>query len=315
MEWVETTAKSVEAAKDAALDQLGVDEHDAEFDVVEEPRTGLFGRVRGEARVRARIAPRPQRPKQERRRTGATRKSKETRKPKGAGKGDDTGKGEAADPPGDTAPVRGSGDASKAKRAKAKRTTVSEERDQPIARTSKSTEPSVQSRTASAEEGKRMDDSVTVEEQSEIMESFLADLLDVFGTTGTITSEKVDDDTIEINITGDDLGLLIGPKGQTLEAVQDLARTVVQRQATGRHLGRVRVDIGGYRYQRREALGRFAAQVADQVRDTGSAKSLEPMNAADRKVVHDTVNEIDGVETRSDGQDPDRWVVILPVGE
>ena len=57
MEWVETTGKTVEEAKDAALDQLGVDEQDAEFEVIEEPRTGLFGRTRGEARVRARVRP------------------------------------------------------------------------------------------------------------------------------------------------------------------------------------------------------------------------------------------------------------------
>ena len=67
MEWVETTGKTVEEAKDAALDQLGVDEQDAEFEVLEEPRAGLFGRTRGEARVRARIRPTQPRPKAERR--------------------------------------------------------------------------------------------------------------------------------------------------------------------------------------------------------------------------------------------------------
>ena len=67
MEWVETTGKTVEDAKDAALDQLGVDEQDAEFEVVEEPKAGLFGRTRGEARVRARVRPTQPRPKLERR--------------------------------------------------------------------------------------------------------------------------------------------------------------------------------------------------------------------------------------------------------
>ena len=67
MEWVETTARSIEEAKDAALDQLGVDEQEAEFEIVEEPRAGLFGRVRGEARVRARVAPKAPRPRQGRR--------------------------------------------------------------------------------------------------------------------------------------------------------------------------------------------------------------------------------------------------------
>ena len=67
MEWVETTGRTVDDAKEAALDQLGVDERDAEFEVVEEPRTGLFGRMRGEARVRARVRPVVPRPKVERR--------------------------------------------------------------------------------------------------------------------------------------------------------------------------------------------------------------------------------------------------------
>src|SRR3982750_1382419 len=67
MEWVETTGRTVEEAKDLALDQLGVDEQDAEFEVLEEPRPGLFGRIRGEARVRARVRPTTPRPKVERR--------------------------------------------------------------------------------------------------------------------------------------------------------------------------------------------------------------------------------------------------------
>src|SRR5881275_97573 len=67
MEWVETTGRTVEEAKEAALDQLGVDEQDAEFDVLEEPKSGLFGRLRGEARVRARVRPTVPRPKDDRR--------------------------------------------------------------------------------------------------------------------------------------------------------------------------------------------------------------------------------------------------------
>ena len=70
MEWVETTGKTIDAAREAALDQLGVAADEAEFDVIEEPRPGLFGRVRGEARLRARVRPTQVRPKQERKRRG-----------------------------------------------------------------------------------------------------------------------------------------------------------------------------------------------------------------------------------------------------
>src|SRR5437764_752190 len=80
MEWVETTARTVAEAKDSALDQLGVDEQEAEFEVLEEPRAGLFGRVRGEARVRARVAPKQPRPKVER----SGRRRSNARSPRGA---------------------------------------------------------------------------------------------------------------------------------------------------------------------------------------------------------------------------------------
>jgi len=116
---------------------------------------------------------------------------------------------------------------------------------------------------------------------------------------------------LEASIEGSDLGLLVGPKGQTLLAVQDLTRLVAQR-----HLGpgspRLAVDVGGYRHRRIEALQRFSAQLADQVRDSGTPKALEPMTAADRKVVHDALNDRDGVSTISEGEEPYRRVVIVP---
>ena len=152
----------------------------------------------------------------------------------------------------------------------------------------------------------------TVEEQAAIMRTFLEGLVGAFDLEATFAEERVDDDTIELKVEGDNLGLLIGPKGQTLQAVQELARTVVQRQATGTHHGRVRIDIGGYRERRREALERFATQVAQDVLASGTAKALEPMHPADRKVVHDTINDIEGVATTSEGEEPRRRVVIMP---
>ncbi len=159
-----------------------------------------------------------------------------------------------------------------------------------------------------------MGNDVTVEEQADIIRTFLDGLVDAFDYDAEITDERVDDDTIELHVEGDDLGLLIGPKGQTLQAVQELARTVVQRHASGTHHGRVRIDVAGYRQRRREALERFARQVAADVVASGSPRALEPMHPADRKVVHDVVNEIDGVATTSEGEEPRRRVVIVPTG-
>ena len=158
------------------------------------------------------------------------------------------------------------------------------------------------------------DDDVPVGDQADIITEFLEGLLEVMGAEGTVTRTEVDEETIELSVDGSDLGLLIGPKGQTLTAVHELSRTVLQRRATGKHVGRVRIDIGGYRQRRQEALARFVTDQAAAVLESGAARSLEPMNSADRKVVHDTVNEIDGVTTISEGADPQRRVVIVLEG-
>ena len=153
---------------------------------------------------------------------------------------------------------------------------------------------------------------VTLTEQAEAAGVFLAGLVSAIGTTGSVEVHEIDENTVEVAVLGDHLGLLIGPSGATLAAVQDLTRTAVQRQTGGRN-GRLMVDIGGYREKRRSALERFTRQIATQVLETGQRKVLEPMPAADRKVVHDTVNGIDGVVTASEGEDPRRRVVIQPV--
>jgi spoIIIJ-associated protein len=114
-----------------------------------------------------------------------------------------------------------------------------------------------------------------------------------------------------VDVTGDELGLLVGPRGATLAAIEELVRTVVQRQ-TGGHGVRVHVDVAGYRARRREALTEFTRQLAERVRDDGTEQALEPMGAPDRKVVHDVVGEIDGVTTSSEGEEPRRRVVIRP---
>ena len=130
---------------------------------------------------------------------------------------------------------------------------------------------------------------------------------------GSSPSEIVvlSDDEAEVRLDGGDLGLLIGPRGQTLIAVQDLTRLAAQKRGSDRR-GRLRIDIAGYRERRRVALARFTEQVADEVRASGTARALEPMSSMDRKVVHDAANELDGVETISEGEEPFRRVVIRP---
>jgi spoIIIJ-associated protein len=153
-------------------------------------------------------------------------------------------------------------------------------------------------------------DEVPVDEQAEAAEEFVAGLVAAIGLQGEVTS-TVDDDTIELEVEGDELGLLVGPKGATLSAIEELTRAVVQREAGG-HAARVRVDVAGYRAKRRVALEAFTRKVVEEVLETGEPRALEPMGSADRKTVHDTVNDLEGVETSSEGEDPRRYVVIRP---
>lgn len=156
------------------------------------------------------------------------------------------------------------------------------------------------------------DRDVDLDAHTEIVTDFVRGLVAAFGLEAEVVADKVDDENAEVRVNGSDLGLLVGPKGATLSAVQELSRTVVHRQVPGTAEGRVRVDVAGYRQRRKEALERFVHQVADQVRESGVQKALEPMSPPDRKIVHDTVNEIDGVSTLSEGEEPRRRVVIIP---
>lgn len=279
MEWVEVTARTVEEAREKALDLLGVAEEDTEIEVLGEPKMGLFGRVREEARVRARLLPAVPRSKDDtarRRRSGG-------RGPK-----------EAAVP-------------ARAPTPKPERSAVAvaDVDDNPNINRSKD-EPKVE--TTNSDDRPEL----PVAEQAEVAKVFVEGLLttmDIEGATATVV--VLDEDTAEVQVTGSDLGLLIGPKGATLLALQDLARTVVQRK-TGARTGRLLLDVAGYRHKRKEALERFTQQVAQEVVASGAPSALEPMSSADRKIVHDTANAIEGVATTSEGEDPRRRVVVHP---
>jgi spoIIIJ-associated protein len=290
VEWVEVTGRTVEEAKDAALDQLGVDESEAEFEVLAEPKAGLFGRLRAEARVRARVQPTAVRPKVERggrRRVRRDRPASEEERGGDQAAGDEGGDRDAVAVPAPALPT-----SSPARRA---------------ARPEKRTKPPVE------REKKNVNDAEEpAGDPGALGEEFLRGLVSAFGVTGTVARHELDGgDTIELAVEGQDVGMLIGPRGQTLSALQELTRTVVQRRAGDTH-PRIVVDVAGYRKDRREALERFTRDVAGQVLESGAERVLEPMPAADRKVVHDTANTIDGVSTTSEGEEPRRRVVILP---
>jgi spoIIIJ-associated protein len=108
----------------------------------------------------------------------------------------------------------------------------------------------------------------------------------------------------------EDMSLLIGRHGQTLDAIQELTRMVIGRRLDQRV--RVIVDVEDYRKRREARLAERARELAERVRDEGTEEELDPMNSYERKLVHDAVADIDGVETESRGVDPERYVVIRP---
>ncbi|MEO5724497.1 MAG: RNA-binding cell elongation regulator Jag/EloR [Ilumatobacteraceae bacterium] len=284
---METTARSLEEARGLALDELGVGEEDAEFEILEEPKAGLFGRVRGEARVRARVRPTQARQKVDRR----DRRRKKSDSADGADSAD--GGNTDAEPVSAVA--------------------AAAESTPQVPRPARTRQPKPPASSSSTEprESSKETSTVTPAQVGEQARQFVDQLIVAFGLQGT-TELAEDGDDLEIQVHGHDLGLLVGPRGATLQAVQDLTRVASQRRL-GDHETRLRVDVGGYRVRRREALSRFATQVADEVKSAGTSRALEPMSSADRKVIHDTLSEIDGVSTRSEGEDPNRRVIVDPI--
>lgn len=152
---------------------------------------------------------------------------------------------------------------------------------------------------------------MSIETQQQLATDFVKEVVARFGVNATTRVRRTDDDGIYVSVEGDNLGLLVGPKGATVEALQELTRTVVQRH-TDEHTSRIVVDVGGYRERRAAALRLFVSEASADVLRTGVPEALEPMSPSDRKVVHDTVNELDGLETTSEGVEPRRYVVIRP---
>jgi len=339
VQWVVTTGRTVEEARERALDALGVDEADLEVEVLAEPTSRLLGLRRTDARIRARVKPTRPRPKVDRR---------NRRKPASGGGGGGGGNGGGGNGGGRRRRGRrGDGDGA-ARTADAEPATVhapasepapskpaprgarrpapadalaAPEGEQDLPR-SAPVGPAPASGPAdhphpdidTAPEGPTGDDmsDITLDEQEPSAVGFVRGLLEAFGVDAEVTATSTDDEHLEIAVTGSDLGLLVGQRGRTLEAVQELTRTAVAQQHSGRLQGRLRVDVAGYRARRKEALERFALQQAERVKETGTKVALEPMSPPDRKIVHDVINDVEGVRTVSEGEDRRRHVVILP---
>jgi spoIIIJ-associated protein len=283
MEWVTITAATVEDARTLALDQLGVAPEDAEIEVLEEPKPGLFGRLRGEAKVRARVKPTSAR-ESSRRERGGERGERRGGRSRSRGRN-----GEGSERGGDRRRERSDSRGPARERSNDRDRTEREDGD---------------------DDSRRRADApkVPVTTVRDAATTFLDGLFAAAGLPATVES-TIDGDDIEIAVNGENLTMFVGARGATLTNLQDVTRVVSQRKL-GDHDTRLRVDVGGYRQRRKDALGRFALKVANDVIESGTPRILEPMNSADRKIVHDTLANMDGIVTHSEGDDPFRRVVV-----
>jgi len=285
MEWVEVTGSTVEIAVEAALEELGIDSvENAEVEVLQEATGGFLGMGSRPAIVK--VVRAPSSSKRRRRRGGSsgqpqqhTQNQQKKRQQK-------------------------QGQQKESKKQAAKSGQRSQRRPAQQDGKGRAME--------NGEAGNKTErpEPAPIEEQAKVATAFLDGLLDAFGLEGETTS-RIEDDVLYLDVIGDQTEALVGAKGAAMYSVLELTRTTVQRKTFG--APRMRIDIAGYGARRREALTIYTHRLAEQVVAERGEVMLEPMNAADRKVVHDAAGEIEGVRTHSEGEDPRRAVVISPV--
>lgn len=305
MEWVETTASTIEAAREDALDRLGIHEDDAEFEVLSEGRVGLFGRVKEVARVRARVRPTTPRFKDSRGRQRSRRSGPAGRNRAGAPRqSPEPGPGTQQDPGGGDPPASPQGSAGGPRRR-------SRGSRPPVLKPAQDHEPEHdEGRDTEMHETMR---GLSLDEQVHLAEDFVRGLAERMSISLEFTRHDLDEGILRIDASGEDLGVLIGRRGMTAQAVDELVRTVLLRSGGTAREGKIRMDIGGVRARRNEALTKFTHEVAATARQSGENVAFEPMSSMDRKLVHDVVSDLPGVESCSEGEGMDRYVVVVPV--
>ena len=284
-----TTGKTIDEAVEAALAQLALTRDDITYEVLALPKSGFLGIGAQPAKVQVTYEapdPLPEQPK-----VALSSASRSKPKPYKAPEKKEAPKAE----PAKAAPVQAEApkteEAPKAPREK-------RERRERAERPAKVTAPAQPKVYAPAEAG-------SVEEK---IEQFLKGLLQHMGSNAIPHAWKVEDNTFKVEFEGEDLGFLIGRRGETLDAIQHLANYAVNQSIDG-HV-RINVDAECYREKREDSLRRYARKKAQQVLKNRCRTTLEPMNAYERHVIHATLQEMDNITTHSTGTEPNRRVVI-----
>ncbi|HKZ19800.1 MAG TPA: RNA-binding cell elongation regulator Jag/EloR [Acidimicrobiia bacterium] len=282
VEWVEVRGKSIEVAVAAAMSELGVTERsDVDVEVVQEPEKGFLGLGGRDAIVRVKPRVRRVRGRDRRPRSGGGRSGG----PRQEGRGREAGS-RSGGQRGGNAP-------------------------RPQGRTGGNSRPAPRVRNSDASSrAERPPVDVDPAEQAPVVEQFLRGLIESFGLEGSVRVE-IDEDVIIATVEGEQTEALVGVRGSVLDAVHEITKTTLHRQF--KDTARVRLDIAGYAERRRQALSIYAGQLIEQVVSEGGEIMLEPMSAADRKVIHDAVAAVAGVRSYSEGEPPRRYVVISQV--
>ncbi|MGI9641911.1 MAG: RNA-binding cell elongation regulator Jag/EloR [Acidimicrobiia bacterium] len=278
MEWVEVESKTVDLAVEVAMGELDVKSRDdVEVKIVQEPKPGFLGMGGREAIVRVTKAP-----KKRRRRRSRGRNAKSEGRANGSGAGSN-------------------------KQQSQNRSGGKQSQSRPPDKRRQEKKVSQQQEDNRSKDRDDRPEQAPIEEQAKVAAAFIQGLLEAFGLEGTVET-RIDDDVLYLDVQGEQTEALVGQKGSVMQSVLELTRTVVQRKTYG--APRMRIDIAGYVERRRAALKIYTTKLAAQVVEDESEIMLEPMNAADRKVVHDAVAEIDNVRSFSEGEDPRRAVVL-----
>ena len=285
------SGKTIELAKEAALTQLGLNEDDLiSYEVLSLPKAGFLGFGAQPAKVMVKYeVPDPvvEKPKSA---LGSASRSK----PKTAPVKKEEPKAEPPKP----APVKA--EAPKPEKPKQEKPKAPKAEKQPKA-------PKAEKKVAAPKEPKvyAVAEAGSVEEK---IETFLKGLLENMGSNAVPHAVKNGDNAYAVELTGDDLGYLIGRRGDTLDAIQRLCNYAVNHGTEGRI--RISVDAEDYRAKREDSLRKYARKKAQQVLKARRRCSLEPMNAYERHVIHATLQEMENITTYSTGTEPNRRVVI-----
>ncbi|MGI9626864.1 MAG: RNA-binding cell elongation regulator Jag/EloR [Longimicrobiales bacterium] len=311
-------------AVSTALDELGLSKDEAEVEVIQEPERGFMGFGGSEAIVRVKKAPAEQKRRRRRRGRGGSNEGGGGRGNgggRGGGRGDGGGRGGGRSGGGGRGDGGGRGGGKEDKASDGQQRQQNRPKKQQGQQSGGRKDKADGSRRQGGN-GKRRGESVErtrsepsaesqqeadVNEQAGILKEFMEGLLDAFGLEGDTTT-RIDDDVIYVDVAGEQTEALIGTRGAILQSILDLMKIVVQRKT--HHRARIRLDIAGYTERRREALGIYTKRLSEQVLADGQEVMLEPMHPGDRKVVHDSAAEIEGVRSWSEGEEPNRSVVI-----